>query len=57
MKSSKTVELSVEAQDAIEVLIEIANNASLGMTRYHKLEVGSLIELLRKEIGDFKRVY
>ena len=57
MRSSKTVELSVEAQDAIEALIEIANNASLGMTRYHKLEVGSLIELLRKEIGDFKRVY
>lgn len=57
MKSSKTVELTPEAQDAIENLIEAAQHYGKSLTRYHRLELDVDIAALRECVGVNKRVY
>ena len=57
MKTSKTVELSAEALDAIEGLIEAAQHYGKSLTRYHKLELDQAVVLVRECIGNNKRVY
>ena len=57
MKTSKTVELTPEAQDAIENLIEAAQHYGKSLTRYHKLELDQAIGHLRECVGTYKRVY
>ena len=57
MKTSKTVELTPEAQDAIENLIEAAQHYGKSLTRYHRLELDVAIAALRECVGVNKRVY
>lgn len=57
MKSSKTVELTPQALEAIEMLIEAAQYHAKSLTRYHRLELDVAIESLRECVGTNKRVY
>lgn len=57
MKSSKTVELTPQALEAIEMLIEAAQYYAKSLTRYHRLELDVAIESLRECVGTNKRVY
>lgn len=57
MKSSKTVELTPQALEAIERLIEIAKYHAKSLTRYHQLELDAAIGEIRECVGDNRSVY